>query len=370
VTAAQVTRALGAVSSSALDLIRGVASMAVVVGHAISFFLPELKFFPPNGPYIQNIAVALFFIVSGYLIAHQIESYLHKRRSFGDFFLNRFARIYSGYVPALLFILAVDLSAKAWGLPYGHDGALTLKTFAGNLLMLQDWPVTFDLVSGVTSFGSGRPLWTLAIEWWIYLFVGWLVFRREALLAGRPGDWLLVLAFAIVPVFNLVNGRGNALFLYWLVGAAGYLFVSRLSRFQLAGPYLLGCLLVAAAAIYRLSLVGWEAYEAVFVILMALAFVLLMAGLRMLDGEGEEKRGTGFVHFFAGASFTLYMIHYSIQETLVRLGQAYGQPRYVMLALAIALPVLLALLIAPWTEMRYRSLAKRLESRSTRRKPV
>jgi hypothetical protein len=47
--------------------------------------------------------------------------------------------------------------------------------------MLQDFPGL-----PITSFGSARPFWMLAIEWWIYLFVGavffFIVKKKSAML--------------------------------------------------------------------------------------------------------------------------------------------------------------------------------------------
>ena len=53
-----------------LDLIRGLSSQLVVVGHGISFFGIFTSFHQPNFPWIQNIAVLIFFILSGFLISY------------------------------------------------------------------------------------------------------------------------------------------------------------------------------------------------------------------------------------------------------------------------------------------------------------
>ena len=44
-----------------LDLIRGVSSQLVVVGHGISFFGIFAFLHQPNFPWMQNIAVLIFF---------------------------------------------------------------------------------------------------------------------------------------------------------------------------------------------------------------------------------------------------------------------------------------------------------------------
>jgi peptidoglycan/LPS O-acetylase OafA/YrhL len=52
-------------TSFALDLLRAGAAQAVCIGHTLSYF----GFYPQGVPYIQSIAVLLFFLISGFLIA-------------------------------------------------------------------------------------------------------------------------------------------------------------------------------------------------------------------------------------------------------------------------------------------------------------
>jgi peptidoglycan/LPS O-acetylase OafA/YrhL len=93
-------------TSLTLDLLRAVAAQMVCVGHAIIFFVSGSR--PQWLPVMQNIGVLIFFLISGFVIAATLS-----RRS-GDpdygflrFFVDRFARIYSGLLPALVLILAV-----------------------------------------------------------------------------------------------------------------------------------------------------------------------------------------------------------------------------------------------------------------------
>jgi peptidoglycan/LPS O-acetylase OafA/YrhL len=93
-------------TSLTLDLLRAVAAQMVCVGPAIIFFVSGSR--PQWLPVMQNIGVLFFFLISGFVIAATLS-----RRS-GDpdygflrFFVDRFARIYSGLLPALVLILAV-----------------------------------------------------------------------------------------------------------------------------------------------------------------------------------------------------------------------------------------------------------------------
>lgn len=228
--------ALSDASSFALDVLRVVTAQAVVVGHAFSFFrvLPRLQ--PPHVPAMQEVGVVIFFVLSGFLIVHTTWTRKSnagaKSYGFRTFFIDRFARIYAGYVPALLFILLADsVSLRIAPEAYAHQGALDAKTALGNVLMLENFPVLDILhhrvatIPAIDRLGSGRPLWTLAVEWWIYMLFGWLVLARRQ---DRPSRyWLILALFSIVPAWNAVTGLGDGIALAWVYGAVGCAFMWR-----------------------------------------------------------------------------------------------------------------------------------------------
>src|SRR5579871_2099006 len=90
---------LSAGQSTALNLARGCAAQFVLIGH--------IAFLPPSF-LIQDFGVILFFLLSGFLIAgttlNKPENY-----SFANFVLDRGARIFVPYIPALAFLVAVGL---------------------------------------------------------------------------------------------------------------------------------------------------------------------------------------------------------------------------------------------------------------------
>ena len=57
-------------SSLGLDVIRIIAIQMVVIGHGIRFTGVFPFFHFPNFPWIQNIGVVVFFLLSGFLITH------------------------------------------------------------------------------------------------------------------------------------------------------------------------------------------------------------------------------------------------------------------------------------------------------------
>ena len=102
---------------------------------------------------------------------------------------------------------------------YKYIKAFNVETFIANLFMLQDFPFIIPF----TSFGSARPFWTIAIEWWIYLFFGCLVLRLSVGNRNVLVQILIVSFLSIVPMYNFIGGRGNGLTVYWLLGAVVFL---------------------------------------------------------------------------------------------------------------------------------------------------
>ena len=168
------TKALTNTATVYLDVIRILASQMVVFGHGFRFngIFPFMG--PPTFPYLQKMAVVIFFFLSGFLITTSVFKKTKKGEfSFLEYFCERFGRIYSAVIPCLLLILIFDLFFQTI-MPnqYGYYESFNIKTFLGNLFMLQGYPHLFQ----IASFGSALPLWTLANEWWIYMLFGLLIF--------------------------------------------------------------------------------------------------------------------------------------------------------------------------------------------------
>jgi peptidoglycan/LPS O-acetylase OafA/YrhL len=228
-------------TSVTLDLLRAGADQMVCVGHAISFFLSPWR--PTSWPLPQNVGVLLFFVLSGFLITYTLVERL-KNPSYGfwQFCIERFARIYSGLIPALALIAAID----GLTLYLTNDPAIsryfTAKTMVANLFMFEGYRGIYPNVLQWSVFGSASPLWTLAIEWHIYIFVAsffFMVIRPRSIPLLIP----IALFFGQTPVHFLIgslqeDGVGRGLFTLWLGGSLVY-FVARSSSmgsFPAAAP--------------------------------------------------------------------------------------------------------------------------------------
>ncbi|MEO6903513.1 MAG: acyltransferase [Bacteroidia bacterium] len=340
-------------SSVILDLIRGVSAQLVVIGHGISFFGIFNFLHEPNFPWIQNIAVVIFFLLSGFLITYSTVS--KKLRddhyNFKYYFADRFSRIYTAFIPALCFVLILDLISKNVNPDlYLYDKAFNVKTFIGNVFMFQDFfPHTV-----ITSFGSARPFWTLAIEWWIYLLFGYLllvILKKNKVNLSN----LLILSFvSFVPLFNLIMGRGNGLTTYWLFGSMIYL-ISTLNILKSVNHTikLLLAFVITGLALTR-AYYKMDAYDPIFAFLLAISIWLI---IDIYKDKNISKKITKLIKYNASYSYTLYLVHYSILDFIKAHFDKTISP-YLLFIVGFIIANIISILIGRYTEL---SLTKKVK---------
>lgn len=184
-------------SSYALDLIRVISAQIVLIGHAMSFY----GVYPNKFPDIQNIGVVIFFILSGFIISYTISSKIKMKKgayTFTEYFIERFSRIYSGYIPAVIFVILIDsLYILVFPDNYPYKSNFNIETAIANIFMIQTYPL-----SHILPLGSNGPVWTLVIEWWLYMAFGWLVIRIINLKDFSIKSTSVLLVLSIVPIYN------------------------------------------------------------------------------------------------------------------------------------------------------------------------
>jgi peptidoglycan/LPS O-acetylase OafA/YrhL len=308
-----------------LNLVRALAAQVVLIGHSTAYFLAGHD----RGGRWETSGVLVFFLLSGFLIALSVQQKRDRTEyRFGHYLIDRFVRIFSGYLPALVMVWVVDgLMRDPPEYPYAASS--TPLQWVGNLVMLQEYPV-FQILRRlgmedrswfIEAFGSGRPFWTVAIEWWIYLFFGYLAFfvARRKRLGVR--DTLILAAIGVVPIYNAMGGVGQCLTFVWMIGATAAWFQDRLIRhggpaalpgrrrwaWGLAGMTLLSAVLLAG----RLMANDGRIYDLQFAlfaggVLFGLFFLL---GMRPITVPRLVSRA---IDRIADYSYSLYLIHYTV----------------------------------------------------------
>ena len=357
---AQITHVkLSSSESLSLDFIRALAAQAVVVGHALGAagIYPWPTVTHPF--YMQNLAVVVFFVLSGFLIAYSVSAKQHV----GDYgpasyFADRFVRIFSAYWPALIFILLVDgaFIAIAGFENYGFKTALNVRTFMTNVFMLQDYAFADNLryfLRG-TSLGSGRPLWTVAIEWWIYLLFGFIVLHRK-LNIPTPLKLMVLAGLLIVPIENL-NGRGNGLTLAWFLGAAVYLLRPVLLQLRVSSDVrALAFVILAIGFFVRLRTMLFDVYDPTLFALLAAGLLCLLVGLHGARGPARPSRDR-MIRFFADYSFSLYLTHYTVIAVVAEFQRRAPMPREIEFLVAVLASNAVAIAFAYVTEFHHKRI--------------
>jgi peptidoglycan/LPS O-acetylase OafA/YrhL len=324
-----------------LDFVRALGAFMVLLGHTAHYLLPG-NFL--TGGAVQQLGVYIFFFISGFLISLSVLQKLDDPRyGFSSYFVDRFCRIYSAFLPALILVLVLD--AMVIDLPTYHwQRDFNVQTWVGNLVMLQDFPL-FQILRRVgvpdqpwmvASFGSARPFWTISIEWWIYMAFGGIMFfmvRR----GGRLG--LLGLAFfafaAIEPIYHFVGGPDQCLTMLWVAGMGAAALFHKMpvlrARFPGVADRRLAQIGLAVAATMVLFMIArlvsnhtltnelqFGLYLGSFI--FALFFSLGFARLRVPSLVAVP------VGFVAGYSYSLYLVHHSLLEFLtVRYPELIGK---------------------------------------------
>ncbi|MBC8060783.1 MAG: acyltransferase family protein, partial [Clostridiaceae bacterium] len=265
---------------------------------------------------------------------------------------------YSALIPCLILIIVLDfINYKYFNYEYGNS--FNFKTLLGNILMVQDFPIqnineitfklfSFNIFKGnpLTSFGSARPLWTIAIEWYIYLFYGYtyIIMLKKRNLTIL--NWVIFFLLSIIPLSNVTNGRGNGLFLYWLIGGAIFYLIKNVGeKFNKYVLIFLGILCLRWAFLFSLTKADY--YDIKFVLLFCLALLLFLVAFK--DSESKFVLNTNNkLKRIARYSYTLYLIHYSLIDLLVQVLKK--ENKYIVLLICIIASNLLALLMYEFGE--------------------
>lgn len=366
--AATLPDALGRGLSVYLDLLRFLAALSVFILHAsfhrFSGGLPGLWHLAVLG----NDAVMLFFVLSGFVIAHAGARDAGQPRAY---LAARLARLWSVCLPALLLTALLDglgmqFAPQAYQFDwYGHDWPV-LRLLASALFLNELW------FFSIQPF-SNTPYWSVGYEFWYYMLFGaWVC------LAGRRR----LLALALLTL--LVGPKILWLLPVWLAGV----WASRTRRAdRLSGPAAAAlCVLTLAAYLgYRFSALpellqaasarlagplygplGWSRdFLANYLVgaLVALHFV----GARRLLRDGHRVPGLleRPVRWLAGLSFALYLFHNPLLQFFSALSLATGLSHY-RGAIVLLAPLLVVALLGHRVERGKAPLKRWLLARGAR----
>jgi peptidoglycan/LPS O-acetylase OafA/YrhL len=297
--------------SSVLHVIRFLCSQAVLISHLIVLFGWHYRTLISMASY----AVLLFFILSGFLITTSVK---HKIKSdpqcgFSHFFRDRFFRIYPPFLAALCLTFVLDIISFEY-----TQQIYSIKQYFLNLgvcaLQLQEFPLAVFLNEHYMIeffrfryLGSNMPLWTIGIEWWIYMFFGFALFYVIRSSRVRLWHWAVLAFLALTPLYYLfVSARmDNGLTLYWFLGLLIALgFREDINPKNQTGTVLGSIVLIAGLILF--PKIGYTNS----VLLFALGLTMLLNGAN--NNSYHLPRFHRISSALAGYSYSLYLIHYPV----------------------------------------------------------
>lgn len=213
-----------------LDVLRFVAALAVFAAHLASPPFTGPTFLWRVGGY-GEVAVAAFFVLSGYVIAYVSETRENTARKF---IVSRVSRLYSMVLIALILTLVLDSIGAILRPMFYADTKVFMKSpsvegYIASLLFVNEYRA---LDFGGIAPGSNGPFWSLSFEATYYAIAAAVLFL----------PWKIWAPFSAV-LLAVAGHTVTALFPLWWVGYALY----RARPVQL--PRVVALALVAASSV-------------------------------------------------------------------------------------------------------------------------
>lgn len=327
-----------------LDAFRFMLAVAVAFGHVWALFIQDYQ--PTAGLWVNSLyfaagfahpGVVMFFVLSGYWISKSVTGRAEAGWAWGGYLIDRLSRLLVVLIPALAIGGALDAAALYLMHSPTHLGetdTYVLKTdvaanlapdvLLGNLLFLQ----------GILAspFGSNGPLWSLAYEFWYYIWFPaiLLTYRRRRLSVA-----LIALLLSLLAP-ELMFG-----FLSWSCGALLFFLEARLRQKGTRATSLARRLLLPAAVLFSIILIWGRTGDFVYEDpMLAAGFSIFLLTL-LLANPVPFRAIPALAAYGAGASFSLYAIHFPIMAFAA--GLFVGAQRLAPNSSAIALVALVLL---------------------------
>ncbi len=388
--------ALSPEASVYLNIVRLFACELVVVSHYITSYRPTGldSFF--LGGLLGGVGAFMFFAISGFLIAYSLlQKTQNKQYGFRNYFVDRFSRIYSGLLPALLFSAVIAAAIYFTNTPYFQhlcevESTPTPQNFVATVGMVDAFPKGFLNVTSsalglasplptVAPFGFNGVLWTLMVEWWIYMFFGWLILGGIGFFGKRQMTVCFKVLFAVLAAVLsvILVGLGwdySAFIIVWFIGVlvmcgiSNSAVMSKLSGHVVAP--LLGVFFAAALAgtIYEGYYIFTVTHESFSLVLGLLVSACVFLGVLLFSGRNIRWLSSVILHrgvvrysaTMAGFSYTLFLIHYPL--ILFLNGLNYTADRLWLIVPILLLINEVAFLLAAVTEKKHKQIAAKIKA--------
>jgi peptidoglycan/LPS O-acetylase OafA/YrhL len=337
-----------------LDVVRGFAAIAVLLGHAV-----QLGLYTGDWPFselFQHDAVVLFFVLSGALICN---STMRPGVSLRSYATARARRILPVAWVAIMLGVAACLIRERSGFP--SVAALTYRSLSPEAILSSLLFLCERLDLGAP---ENPPFWSLCYEVFFYALFGATLFLKSLTRALVLGA-LVFLAGIKVLLLMPVWLEGVAVVAIWQRWRPGPLPACALVLLSIGGFCLLGTQAVgfgvrdALGRTMGVPMAGllfsqFAATDLVLGLLVGMGFL----GARALSDLMPSMPGATLLRLPAIISFSLYASHWPVITAMRSLG-IQGSPNFGTFLLLLIIPVVVATLISRICEAPlWRSLAR------------
>lgn len=287
---------------AALDFLRGVAALCVLINH-LPWTPPSLNPFPRG-----HLAVDLFFLLSGFVISHAYEHRLGNALQFKAFYIARVIRLYPLYVAATLALTAQLIVISLAGKEHDPELAKIATSFATAIFLLPT-PIAWS-VDPTVIFPLIDTAWSLFWEEVVN------VVYAAAFVRVR-GAWITIPVAIAFVVLSIAGVHYGTLDLGWQpdkvwpgVFRAGFPFFFGVALYRLRqrfrAPRIPALPLPIALVLSFLPSFGGPAYELACVLLLYPTLIWFGAESRM----GPRSRQLGLLLGYI--SYPVYLLQVPI----------------------------------------------------------
>lgn len=350
--------------------LRGIAVIMVLLGHYIFVFntlkghyfgfkeldyypfpwaLSIIKFLPITQENIGQIAVALFFLISGLVIPNSTASLGNKKGGQVAFVIGRLLRIWPTY------IIGLTISVSAiWFNSYINSSIfdITFTQIISNMTIFRDW-LGQSHIDGI--------VWTLEIEVKFYIFV--LIFWK-GITSGKLYPVIIITILACVLAhmkasFDVTNDPKLTIsnliwaFPYLMYMSMGILFNYHHRKMIDTKTILIALAVMAIAFVYTAK--RQHLYTQV-----PASYMSTLLAFTILYFFAKEWTGGPIIKFFAKISYPLYVSHAALGYTGMAFMISLGLSPVTSLVLQIAISTVIAIIIHVLVENPTHNLGKQL----------
>jgi len=306
-----------------LDMLRGLAALAVCIGHIRGFLIVDysqlespvklhMPFYALTS--LGHQAVIIFFALSGYLVGGQaLKQIWSGKWHVMDYMIRRLTRLWVVLLPALILTFIADMIGMHISGGAGYKGAWysqfasgpssqvpidhSVLAFLGNMAFVQ---TVF-----VPVFGSNGPLWSLAYEFWYYIIFPFAAFGLFG--KGPKRQRIFLLAIAVISAY-FMPPIVLTLGLIWILGALTSLWPSTNFFAETWSKKAIGIFFFILFFICLIFSLSFKGVKMDLILGVSSAFILPFLTSLPPFGKIYNKVAMGLSEI----SYTLYVAHFPI----------------------------------------------------------